>query len=315
MDRDKRWDRIELAYNALIKGEGRKAGSWEEAVEDAYSCDETDEFIKPRIIDFGGIKDGDAVIFFNYRLDRTREITHAFTDKDFTEFNRGKRDVHYVGFTEYYKGGNFTVVFPPLVNENILGEYLSNKGFKQLRCAETEKYAHVTFFFNSQIEEPYKNEDRILVHSPKVATYDQKPEMSAFEVRDKVVEAVKSEKYDVIIMNYANCDMVGHTGVFDAVVKAVEAVDTCTGDVVDAILEKRGAVIVMADHGNAEQMELEDKSPMTAHTINDVPLTLIGCGDVKLRDDGTLGDVAPTMLEILELEQPEEMTGRSLIQK
>lgn len=313
MDRDTRWDRVEIAYNALVKGEGKSVADWNAAIDDAYAAGENDEFVKPRLIDFTGIKDGDSVIFFNYRLDRTRELTHAFTDSDFTFFKREKRNVHFVGFTEYYPNGNFSVAFMPETNKNIFGEYIADKGFKQVRCAETEKYAHVTFFFNGQEEKPYKNEDRILVNSPKVATYDLQPEMSAPAVCDKVVEAVNSDKYDVIIVNFANGDMVGHTGVFSAVVKAVETVDQCVGAVVDAVLAKNGAAIITADHGNAEQMLLDDGTPMTAHTTNDVPLILIGAGNVKLREGGMLGDIAPTMLKLMELAQPAEMTGKSLI--
>ncbi|MFH0919937.1 MAG: 2,3-bisphosphoglycerate-independent phosphoglycerate mutase [Fibrobacterota bacterium] len=315
MDRDNRWDRIELAYNALIRGEGKKVKDWNAAVDDAYAAGENDEFIKPRIIDFTGIKDNDAVIFFNYRLDRTREITHAFTDLEFTHFKREKRDLHFVGFTEYYEGGHFEVAYKTLINTNLLGGVLADHNLKHVRCAETEKYAHVTFFFNGQDETPFPGEDRILVNSPKVATYDLQPEMSAFEVRDKIIEAIRTAKYDAVVMNFANGDMVGHTGVFDAVVKAVETVDQCVGAVVDAVLAAGGAVLVTADHGNAEQMLLEDGSPMTAHTINDVPLILIGCGNVKLRSDGKLADVAPTMLDIMGIALPSEMTGRSLIIK
>ena len=314
MDRDNRWDRIELAYNALIKGKGKHVKSWEEAVDAAYEKGETDEFIQPRIIgEFEGIADGDAIIFFNYRLDRTREITHAFTDGKFAHFPRERRDVVYVGFTDYYEGGNFKVAYPPIPSSNLLGGYLGGKGLRQLRCAETEKYAHVTFFFNGQEEKPFPLEERILVDSPKVATYDLKPEMSAFEVRDKALAAVASDRFEVIIMNYANCDMVGHTGVFGAVIKAVETVDACAGAVADVVLAEGGAVILTADHGNAEQMTLADGSPMTAHTINDVPLILLGMGDVKLREGGMLCDIAPTMLDILGLEQPKEMTGKTLI--
>ncbi len=312
MDRDTRWERVEVAYNGLVKGEGKSVSSWNEAIDDAYAAGENDEFIKPRLIDFKGIKDSDAIIFFNYRLDRTRELTHAFTDVEFNGFKREKRKVFYVGFTDYYPNGNFEVAYAPQTNKNIFGEYIADKGLKQVRCAETEKYAHVTFFFNGQEETPYKNEDRLLVNSPKVATYDLKPEMSAPEVRDKVLNAIKSDVYDVIIVNFANCDMVGHTGVFPAVVKAVETVDECVGALVDAVVSKNGTAIITADHGNAEQKLLDDGTPMTAHTTNDVPLILIGCGDVKLREGGLLGDIAPTMLKILGLEQPIEMTGKSL---
>ncbi|OGJ89692.1 MAG: phosphoglycerate mutase (2,3-diphosphoglycerate-independent) [Candidatus Raymondbacteria bacterium RifOxyC12_full_50_8] len=313
MDRDQRWDRTEIAYNSLIRGQGIKVKNWREAIDDAYAHDENDEFIKPRIIDFKGIRDKDAIIFFNYRLDRVRQLTHAFTDEKFTSFSREKRAVYFTAFTDYYKGGNFSIAYGTMSNANIFGEYISAMGLRQLRCAETEKYAHVTFFFNGQREEPYPGEDRVLISSPKVATYDIQPEMSASEVRDKVVEAIKKDIYDVIIVNFANCDMVGHTGVFKAVLKAVKTVDICAGDVVDAVLAQGGSVIVTADHGNAEQMTLADGSPMTAHTTNEVPLILIGQGRVPLRNDGILADIAPTMLQILGMRQPAEMTGRSLI--
>ncbi|OGS35645.1 MAG: phosphoglycerate mutase (2,3-diphosphoglycerate-independent) [Elusimicrobia bacterium RIFOXYB2_FULL_49_7] len=314
MDRDNRWERVELAYNALVKGEGKHVKNWQEAVECAYAKGENDEFIKPRLIgDFQGIQDGDAVIFFNYRLDRARQLTHAFLDETFTHFKREKKDIHFVAFTDYYPNGPFHVAFTPLTNANILGEFLSHNEKRQLRCAETEKYAHVTFFFNGQREEPYPLEDRILVDSPKVATYDLQPEMSAWKVRDKVLSAIAEDQYDIIMMNYANCDMVGHTGVFDKVVTAVETVDACTADVADAVLKKGGAVIITADHGNAEQMMLDDGSPMTAHTLNDVPLLLLGAGDVRLRSGGALCDIAPTLLELMGLTPPAEMTGKSLI--
>jgi len=316
MDRDKRWERVEPAYNALVKGEGRPVASWQDAIKDAYANNENDEFIKPRIVDgFAGMRDGDAVIFFNYRLDRARELTHAFVDDKFDGFRREKRELLFVAFTDYYEGGKFEVAFRPITNKNLFGEYISSLGLTQVRCAETEKYAHVTFFFNGQEETPYKNEERILVNSPKVATYDLQPEMSAYEVRDKIVAAVQEDKYDVIIINFANCDMVGHTGVFDAVVKAVETVDQCSGALVDAVLEKGGVCLVTADHGNAEQMMLADGSPMTAHTTNDVPCILIGAGDVKLRNDGLLADLAPTMLDIMGYPQPAEMSGKTLIVK
>ncbi len=314
MDRDKRWDRVELAYNLLVNASGIRTESWQKAVDDAYLAGESDEFIKPRIIgDFTGIKNNDSVIFFNYRLDRVRELTHAFVDSSFDSFPREKRNVKFVGFTEYWEGCPFDVAYGPVSSSNLLGDYLSKLGKTQVRCAETEKYAHVTFFFNGQIESPFKGEDRILVSSPKVATYDQKPEMSAYEVKDKMLSAIASNKYDVMIVNFANCDMVGHTGVFPAVVKAVETVDECTGAVIDAVLAKGGVCIVTADHGNAEQMLLADGSPMTAHTINEVPLILIGATDRKLRDGGILADIAPTILELMELQQPKEMTGKSLL--
>ena len=313
MDRDTNWDRIKIAYDGLTKRTGIVCKDWEESIESAYAAEENDEFIRPRIIrGFPGIKDGDAVINFNFRLDRAREITHAFTDTDFMGFERDKLDIKYVGLTDYYDNGEFEIAFPPVRHENILGKVLSDHGLKQLRCAETEKYAHVTFFFNDSDETPFEGEDRILVHSPKVATYDLKPEMSAYEVRDKLLEAIAADRYDVIICNFANGDMVGHTGVFDAVVKAAEVVDECVGAVTDAILARGGAVIITADHGNAECMLLDDGSPMTAHTTNPVPVIVCGVGDVELIKDGKLCNLAPTMLKILGIDRPAEMTGRPL---
>ncbi len=313
MDRDTNWDRVKIAYDGLTELKGIVCKDWKEAIEDAYAAEETDEFIKPRIIrGFPGIKDGDAVINFNFRLDRAREITHAFTDTNFKEFERRKLDIKYVGLTNYYDDGEFETAFPPVRHKNILGKVLSDHGLKQLRCAETEKYAHVTFFFNDSNETPFEGEDRILVPSPKVATYDLQPEMSAYEVRDKLLEAIAADKYDVIICNFANGDMVGHTGVFDAVVKAGETVDECVGAVTDSVLAKGGAVIITADHGSGECMFLDDGSPMTAHTINPVPVIVCGAGDVELIKDGKLCDLAPTLLKILGIEQPAEMTGRPL---
>lgn len=314
MDRDKRWDRTELAYNAIVKGEGRKEDNWRNGLKNSYDAGETDEFIKPVTFDYSGMNEGDVVIFFNFRFDRTRQLTQAMVEKDFSEFPREEKNLHFVAMTHYYDNGNFEEAFPELTYENILGEYLSNNGLKQLRCAETEKYAHVTFFFNALKNEPFEGEDRILVDSPKVATYDLKPEMSAYEVRDKLVEAIDSEKYDVVICNFANCDMVGHTGVYEKIVEAVETVDTCVHDVCEAFLKKGGAVILTADHGNADQTQLEDGSPMTAHTVGPVPVTVAGAGDIKLRKDGSLCDIAPTMLQLLGLKQPEEMSGKSLIE-
>lgn len=320
MDRDNRWDRIELAYNALVKDEGKKVKNWKQAIEDAYKNKETDEFIKPRTIDFDGIKDKDSVIFFNYRLDRARQLTHAFTDKKFDKFKREKRDVLYVACTNYYDKMNAEIAFPPISNKNLFGEVISKKGLHQLRIAETEKYAHVTFFFNGQDETPFKNETRVLINSPKVATYDLKPEMSAYEVTEAVIDKINENKYDVIILNFANGDMIGHTGVLDATIKAVETVDLCIGKIVDlAVKEKKGTAIITADHGNCEQMiDYITKKPMTAHTTNDVPLILISA-DEKLKKAklkrGILADIAPTMLEILKIKKPEEMTGQSLIKK
>jgi len=315
MDRDRRWDRTEQAYRALMKGEGIAVGSWNDAIDSAYAAGENDEFIKPRSIDYEGAGENDVMIFFNFRFDRTRQLTKAIVEPDFSEFKTVPHSIHFVAMTHYYDNGHFAEAFPELHNENILGEVLAVNGLKQLRSAETEKYAHVTFFFNSLGNEPFEGEDRILVDSPKVATYDLQPEMSAFEVRDKLVEAVESEKYDVIVCNFANGDMVGHTGVYDAVVKAVETVDTCVHDVVEAATAKGGCCILTADHGNAEQTALPDGSPMTAHTVNDVPLTIVGCDkNARLREGGRLCDIAPTMLHILGIEKPPEMTGTSLIQ-
>jgi 2,3-bisphosphoglycerate-independent phosphoglycerate mutase len=313
MDRDKRWERTEIAYRALMQGEGKKVASWKDGVEDAYSSGETDEFIKPRLIDYQGMGKDDSIIFFNFRFDRTRQLTKAIVEPSFTEFPTTPHNVYFVAMTHYYDKGNFHEAFPEMSNANILGEVIAAHGLKQFRSAETEKFAHVTFFFNGQRNDPFPGEDRILVNSPKVATYDLKPEMSAFEVRDKLVEAVERDVYDVIICNFANCDMVGHTGVFDAAVKAVETVDTCVHDVIEAVLAKGGVCIVTADHGNAEQMKLADGSPMTAHTTNPVPLMLIGAGNVRLREGGKLSDIAPTMLEFLDIPKPKEMTGISLV--
>jgi 2,3-bisphosphoglycerate-independent phosphoglycerate mutase len=313
MDRDNRWDRTGLAYRAVVQGEGVAVGGWREAVASAYAAGETDEFIKPRRIDYTGADPKDAFIFFNFRFDRTRQLTKAFVEPDFTQFTRPFLFSCFIAMTHYYDKGHFDEAYPEAANRNNLGEVLSAAGLRQLRCAETEKYAHVTFFFNSLRNDPFPGEDRILVDSPKVATYDLKPEMSAFEVRDKLVEAIKSGNYDVVICNFANGDMVGHTGVYDAIIKAVETVDTCVHDVVEAALAQGGGAILMADHGNAEQTKLEDGSPMTAHTTNPVPLTIIGAGSAPLREGGMLCDVAPTVLKLLGIAQPADMTGTSLL--
>jgi 2,3-bisphosphoglycerate-independent phosphoglycerate mutase len=313
MDRDTRWDRTEMAYRALMEGKGEAVANWREAVEQAYAAGETDEFIKPRCINFQGIAQNDAVIFFNFRFDRTRQLTKAMVEPDFPHFERPYLLKTFIAMTHYYDDGQFDEAYPETENVNILGEVLANNGLKQLRSAETEKYAHVTFFFNSLKNDPFENEDRILVNSPKVATYDLKPEMSAFEVRDKLVEAIDSKKYDVVICNFANGDMVGHTGVYEAIIKAVETVDTCVNDVVQAVLRQDGVCILTADHGNAEQTKLPDGSPMTAHTTNPVPLTVVGSDARGLREGGKLCDVAPTMLELLGIGKPAEMTGESLL--
>jgi 2,3-bisphosphoglycerate-independent phosphoglycerate mutase len=312
MDRDTRWDRTEKAYRAVVQGQGEAVADWRTAIVNAYAAGENDEFIKPRLIDYRGMAEDDSFVFFNFRFDRTRQLTKAMVETEFDQFERPFTLSCFIAMTHYYDNGRFDEAFPEAENRNNLGEVLADRGLRQFRCAETEKYAHVTFFFNSLRNEPFPGEDRCLVPSPKVATYDLKPEMSAFEVRDNLVKAVKSGMYEVIICNFANGDMVGHTGIYPAIVKAVETVDTCVHDVVEAVLEQGGACIVSADHGNAEQTKLEDGSPMTAHTTNPVPLTVIGAGPVTLRSGGKLCDVAPTMLELLGIEQPAEMTGTSL---
>ena len=321
MDRDKRWNRVQKAYNAMVKGEGIKATSAIAAVESSYQKEVFDEFIEPTVICNGEtpiatIEDGDSVICFNFRPDRAREITRALVDPDFNEFETKKMNLDYVCFTQYDATmPNVKIAFKPERLVNTFGEYVSKKGLKQLRIAETEKYAHVTFFFNGGEEKQYPGEDRILVPSPKVETYDMKPEMSAIEVTDKVVDAINSKKYDTIILNYANPDMVGHTGNLEAAIKAIETIDTCVKRVVDAVEAQDGVVIITADHGNAEQMiDYKTGEPHTAHTTNLVPLILVGMKDVKLKE-GKLADLAPTMLEIMGLDKPAEMTGESLIVK
>lgn len=316
MDRDNRWERVEKAYAAMVYGEGVEAECPVCAVKNSYKEDVTDEFVVPAVIKGGAtIQPNDSVIFFNFRPDRAREITRTLVDPDFDGFERKKGffPVNFVCMTQYDATmPNVDVAFKPQVLTNTLGEYISDKGMAQLRIAETEKYAHVTFFFNGGVEKQYPGEDRILVKSPSVATYDLQPEMSAYEVTDKLVPAIKSGKYDMIILNFANCDMVGHTGVFDAAVKAVEAVDDCVGKVVDAIREMDGVALITADHGNADKMVDTDGEPFTAHTTNPVPFCVIGY-DCELKDGGRLADIAPTMLQILGLPQPEEMDGTSLI--
>ncbi|MBQ4534735.1 MAG: 2,3-bisphosphoglycerate-independent phosphoglycerate mutase, partial [Ruminococcus sp.] len=318
MDRDNAWDRVEKAYSALVYGEGVKETDPVQAIKNSYANEVTDEFMLPTVIEGGDtIKADDSVIFFNFRPDRARQITRAFVDPDFAGFtrNNGFFPVQFVCMAQYDAAmPNVTVAYPPEQLTMTLGEYLSKSGKTQLRIAETQKYAHVTFFFNGGEEMQFEGEDRILIKSPDVATFDMKPEMSAYEVCDAVVEAIEADKYDVIILNYANCDMVGHTGIFDAAVKAVEAVDECVGRMVDAILAKGGAALITADHGNADKMYEPDGSPFTAHTTNPVPLIAVGI-DGELCDGGVLADLAPTMLEILELPQPAEMTGKSLIKK
>ena len=313
MDRDKRWDRLERAYDAMVYGEGIQNSDPVDAVAKSYRDGVTDEFVEPVVCDKDGtISDNDSIIFFNYRPDRAREITRAFVDPAFDGFQRQFFPVTYVCTTEYDASmPNVLVAFPRIVVHNGLGEYLSKLGLTQLRIAETEKYAHVTFFFNGGVETVYPGEDRVLVNSPKVATYDLQPEMSAVEVTDKCVERIESGAYDVVILNFANCDMVGHTGVFDAAVKAVETVDTCVGRVVEATRKMGGIAMITADHGNAEEMAKSDGSPMTAHTTNPVPFIVAGAA-VELHP-GRLADIAPTILDVMGLECPQEMDGRTLI--
>ncbi len=316
MDRDFAWDRVEKAYAAMVYGEGNKATNPVKAMEDSYEAGVTDEFIVPTVIDSEGtIKAGDSVVFFNFRPDRARQITRTFVDEAFDGFTRksGFFPLHYVCMTSYDETmPNVTVAFKPQELTMTMGEYLAKCGKTQLRIAETQKYAHVTFFFNGGEEKTFEGEDRILIQSPNVTTFDLMPEMSAYPVCDAVVKEIEEEKYDVIILNFANCDMVGHTGVFDAAVQAVEAVDTCVGRVVDAALSKGGSVIITADHGNADRMVGEDGNPFTPHTTNPVPFCVVGY-PCTLRESGRLADIAPTMLTILGLDKPAEMDGESMI--
>ena len=315
MARDKRWERVQKAYDAIAKGEGVAAEDAVEAVKASYANEVTDEFVVPVVVgDYKGINEGDGVIFFNFRPDRARELTHAFTDAEFEGFPRKEAKISFATMTQYEEGLNVEVAYPPETIENTLGQVIAKNGMTQLRIAETEKYAHVTFFFNGGVEEPYEGEDRILVPSPKVATYDLQPEMSAIEVTDKVVEAIKSGKYDFIILNYANGDMVGHTGVIEAAVKAVETVDTCVGRFVEAIREMGGDVCITADHGNADQMvDPETGAPFTAHTTNPVPFIVVSDRVGWIASDGALCDIAPTLLTLAGMEIPAEMTGKSLV--
>ena len=321
MDRDNRWERVEKAYNAMVLGEGNRDTSAVAAVQKSYNDNVTDEFVVPTVITdedgnpLGKISEGDSVVFFNFRPDRAREITRTIVDEKFEGFNRKYFKTYYVCMTQYDASmPNVEVAFKPQKLVNTFGEYISRKGLRQLRIAETEKYAHVTFFFNGGVEKEYDGEDRALINSPKVATYDLKPEMSAIEVTDEVVKRIESGEYDVIVLNFANCDMVGHTGVFEAAVKAVETVDTCLGRTIDAIRKMGGVALVTADHGNADQMiDYETGGAFTAHTTNVVPLILIG-EDKKLKP-GRLADLAPTMLDLMGMEKPEEMTGESLIKE
>ena len=324
MDRDNNYDRVKLAYDAMTKGEGLTAESGVSGIQASYDRDETDEFVKPTVVLEDGkpvcvVSDKDSVVFFNFRPDRAREITRAFCDDDFKGFDRGPRkDIVFVCFTDYDPTiPNKEVAFHKVSITNTFGEWLAAHHMTQARIAETEKYAHVTFFFNGGVEKPNEGEDRILVNSPKVATYDLKPEMSAYEVCDKLTEAIRSGKYDVVIINFANPDMVGHTGVLEAAVKAVEAVDACVGKAVEAIKETDGVMFICADHGNAEQLvDYETGEPFTAHTTNQVPFLLVNYDPAyTLRDGGCLADIVPTLIEIMGMEQPAEMTGKSLLIK
>jgi 2,3-bisphosphoglycerate-independent phosphoglycerate mutase len=324
MDRDNRWDRVEKAYNAIVCGEGDSAGSSAEAISASYGADKNDEFVLPTIITSNGspvgeLKDNDGFIFFNFRSDRAREITRALALDDSPGFDRKGRPAlsSYTCMTEYDATFGLPIAYAQEELKNIFGDVISRSGLTQLRIAETEKYAHVTFFFNGGVEEPFPNEERCLIPSPKeVATYDQKPEMSAYLVTDELEKRIDSGLYDVIVLNLANCDMVGHTGILPAAIRAVEAVDSCVGRLVSKIREKSGAVLITADHGNADQMwDTESNGPHTAHTCNPVWLVMVddsrkGC---KLKEGGRLADLAPTMLDMLGLSQPPEMTGRSLI--
>ena len=314
MDRDKRWDRLERAYDAMVYGTGIQNSDPVDAVAQSYKAGVTDEFVEPVVCDKDGtISDNDSIIFFNYRPDRAREITRAFVDPDFDGFKRQFFPVTYVCTTEYDASmPNVQVAFPRVAVKNGLGEYLSHLGLTQLRIAETEKYAHVTFFFNGGVEQVFPGEDRCLIPSPKVPTYDLQPAMSAVEVADEAVKRIESGEYDVIILNFANCDMVGHTGVYEAARLAVETVDECVGKVVEATRKMGGVALITADHGNAERMVEDDGiTPYTAHTTNPVPFCIVGAS-VKLRD-GRLADIAPTMLDLMGLNKPEEMDGSTLI--
>lgn len=312
MDRDNRWDRIETAYRCVFEGNAPRFASASDALKNSYDGGVYDEHVEPKVIgDYDGVKDGDSFIFYNFRADRAREMSHVLLDKDFDKFERKQKDIYYVGMTEYDTSLNMRIAFGPQKIDATLGEYIALKGLTQTRIAETEKYAHVTFFFNGGVEAPNENEQRVLVPSPKVRTYDLKPEMSAYEVTEKALEAVGNT--DLLIMNYANCDMVGHTGILEAAIKAVKAVDDCFIKVVEAVLNTGGSVIVTADHGNAERM-IEDGKPMTAHTTNPVPLIIVS-DKVKGKElnKGALCDVAPTLLTLMGIEVPKQMSGKSLI--
>ncbi|WP_425448550.1 2,3-bisphosphoglycerate-independent phosphoglycerate mutase [Dethiothermospora halolimnae] len=323
MDRDKRWERTKKAYDAMTLGEGVIGGTSTEIINKSYKEDITDEFVMPSVITSKGkpvatVDDNDSIIFFNFRPDRARQITRALVDKEFDGFDRNKKvKVFFVCMTQYDKTiENVKVAYKPQKHSNTLGEYVSSLGLKQLRIAETEKYAHVTFFFNGGVEKPNDGEDRVLIPSPKVATYDLKPEMSAYEVKDEVIKRIESEEYDLMILNFANPDMVGHTGDIKAAIKAIETVDECLGEVLETILKHKGKAIITADHGNAEEMiDEETGKKITAHTTNKVPCIVVGEGSVKLRRDGSLSDIAPTLLDMMNVKKPNEMTGESLIIK
>ena len=320
MDRDNRWERVQVAYDALTAGKGETAENAIKCMENTYASNINDEFVLPTIILADGnptatIGENDSVIFFNFRPDRAREITRAFVDPAFDGFSRQQIPLHYVCFTEYDTTiAGKHVAFTAQSMDNVLGQYLADKGLTQLRLAETEKYAHVTFFFNGGNEEPYAGEDRILVASPKVATYDLKPDMSAIEVTDKLVEALESKKYDLIVVNYANCDMVGHTGVVSAAIKAVEIVDTCVARAMGVMLKTGARMFLCADHGNADKMvDTQTGNPFTAHTTNPVPFVLFNSAGHGLKEGGRLADIAPTLLDLMGLAVPKEMTGKSLL--
>ena len=318
MDRDKRWDRVERGYRAIVLGEGKAAADPVEAVEESYAAGVTDEFVAPIVIEGvdGRVKAGDGIIFFNFRPDRARQLTRSLNDKEFPYFERPESalPVNFVCMTQYDATIDAPVAFPPETYAETLGQLLADKGMHQLRIAETEKYAHVTFFFNGGVEEPNKNEERILIASPKVATYDLQPEMSAEEVTQALLAELDKDKFDVVILNFANPDMVGHTGVLEAAIKAMEKVDECVGRVVEKVQSLGGSVCITADHGNLEHMVDADGQPNTAHTTNVVPFILISDKQYKLHN-GILADIAPTMLELLHLEKPALMTGSSLIEK
>ena len=323
MDRDNRWERVQLAYNAIVLGEGEKASSAVEAIDNSYHDEKTDEFVLPCVIEEDGhptatIKNGDSVVFFNFRPDRARELTRAINDKEFAGFNRETLNLTFVTMTQYDKTlEGVNIAFKPQTLVNTLGEYVSSKGLEQLRIAETEKYAHVTFFFNGGVEKENPGEERKVIPSPKVATYDLKPEMSAYEVTDELLNRLDQDKYDMIILNFANPDMVGHTGVVQAAVKAIEAVDECLGKIVDKVLEKDGTVFITADHGNAEtEIDFSTGNPFTAHTTNPVPFVWVSNNiNGRTLKSGKLADIAPTMLNVMNLEVPKEMTGECLITK